>query len=58
MKTAETLLELIGQTPVLRLSPFETPGMRLCTKLTGMSVVAVAGLAAARSQPRSGADDQ
>lgn len=37
MKTAETLLELIGRTPVLRLSPFETPGVRLYAKLEGFN---------------------
>lgn len=37
MKTAETLLELIGRTPVLRLSPFEKEGLRLYAKLEGFN---------------------
>lgn len=37
MKTAQTLLDLIGHTPVLRLSPFETEDLRLYAKLEGFN---------------------
>lgn len=37
MKTADTLLELVGQTPLLRLSSFETEGTRLYAKLEGFN---------------------
>jgi hypothetical protein len=56
MKTDETLLELIGHTPALRLSPFEKEGLRLYAELA--VVVAIVGLTAARPQPRDGAADR
>ncbi|MBI2067120.1 MAG: PLP-dependent cysteine synthase family protein [Deltaproteobacteria bacterium] len=37
MKTVDNLLELVGNTPVLRLHPFETEGVRLYAKLEGFN---------------------
>lgn len=37
MRNADNLLELVGRTPVLRLRPFETNGVRLYAKLEGFN---------------------
>lgn len=37
MKVADSLLDLIGRTPLLRLRPFEAPGLSLYAKLEGFN---------------------
>ncbi len=59
MQAAESLLELVGRTPLLRLSPFESPGLRLYAKLEGFnptgSIKDRTALALIEAAERSGA---
>ena len=59
MHVAESLLELVGRTPLLRLRPFESPGLALYAKLEGFnptgSIKDRTALALIEAAERSGA---